>query len=290
VVASQREESDDEVERAAGGMKLEAGGRRMAVTFTEEKVPPRRCAEIVARLEKDRPACVTLACDPGSPGKAWAAALAGRSLPFVTAFVFDTAFQTVVRQRSNAIGDLAGVLEALPGLTRAFVTGNVQLSAVKHASLRALHLLGDPLKKAAFLGLGGCSFPALETLAIELAHESAPAKHDGLVAALRGLDAPALSALEIAGVEVAPFLDALAEGPLPASWRTLRVNGSVDDDDDLLAVLRGRAGALRALHRLGLPAGDMGEETMEAARALVPAVIDADEMPELLGPAAYEAW
>ena len=277
-------------DQLAGSVIFDQRDGRAKITFKGDEVPATCCAELVARLARDPPRSIEMACDLASPGKAWAAALAGRTFPSVEAFVFDTSFQTVARQARNAIGDVADVLAAFPALTRLFVTGDVALTPTRHEALRQLHLIGDPLERPALQALGACSFPALVTLAITVAHETAPGPHHGVAAALRSLAAPSVQVVHVDGVDVTRFLDALAETALPASWRTLSVRGSIDDEDRLIAVLEKRRGALGTLETLGLPGDEVSGETMAVMRDALPAVQETLRMPELLGPEAYQGW
>jgi hypothetical protein len=274
-----------------GIVTLDAARGRMTVTFTEDKVPRGLCAQIVARVAADAPSTIQVICDPGSPGKEWAAAMTGKSLPSLTSFIFDTHFQTVSRQRSNAFGDLAVVLAALPAVERVFASGKLALSPTEHARLSDLHLLGDPLGRDVIEALGRSSFPALETLALDLCSDRSPVAERAAPAALQSMKAPRLAEVHVSSLnDVTGFLRALTSGPLPPSWSELSLVGVVRDEDELIALLKERADVLRTLSALGLPLGAIAEESVEEATALIPALVDEKELSELLLPVTYEDW
>ncbi len=266
--------------------------RRATVTFQGAAVAPGLCARVFERIEKDAPRCVQVICDPASPGPAFAAAFAGRPLPSVEAFVFDTHFQTVTRQRDNACGDLATLLAALPSVTRVFATGKIVLTGTSHERLRELYLLGDPITAAAVHGLEACRFPALETLGLQLYSDAGIGAQGGVAALLPRLAAPLLRAVHVDAIsDVTRFLKELTASPLPATWRTLRFRGQIDDEDELLAVLKLRGPRLGTVARLGLPLVDnLSEDAIAAARKLLRCVVDSGEVPEVLSPATYEDW
>ncbi|MFT3764995.1 MAG: hypothetical protein QM820_05680 [Minicystis sp.] len=275
----------------AGVVKHDAARGRTVITFKGSKVPRGLCAKIAERLADDEPNRVQVICDPASPGRDFAAALAGKTLPSLRAFIFDTHFQTSTRQGENAFGDLAAILAAMPNVERAFTTGKLALSGATHANLRELYLLGDPIPRAVADGLGKCSFPALATLAVDLCSDTAPGPDAAFAAAIRALAAPRLSTVHVDSVEdVAAFLRALCAAPLPASWSSLSLGGMVHDEDELLATLKDHAEVLRPLETLGLPLGEMSEESVEAATELLPSVVDEGDLPELLLPSVYDEW
>jgi hypothetical protein len=265
----------------------------MTVTFNEDKVPRGLCAQIVARIAADAPSSVQFLCDPASPGKELAAAMTGKSLPSLTSFIFDTHFQTVARQHTNAFGDLAVVLAALPAVERVFASGKLALSPTSHERLSGLHLLGDPLKREVMEALGGSSFPALETLALSLSSESRPVAERAAPSALRSIKAPRLARVHVEGLsDVTAFLRALTNEPLPPSWSELYLAGFVPDEDKLIALLKERAGVLGSLSALWVPLEDEDaeEDADEEVTSLVPALVDETEFSELLLPVTYEDW
>lgn len=246
------------------------------ITFKDDKPLPRMCAQIVKRLRTTEPSWVQLICDPISPGDAFPKALAGKPIPSIKAFIFDTHFQTVTRQAENSLGDLANTWSALPSLERAFVTGDITLRATQHSALRELYILGDPLKPHAIRGLGASTFPALTTLALRLCSDAAPGPEGAAMTALRSITAPNLHTVHIDGItDVSRFLEDLTSEPLPPSLSTLCLNGTLDDEDDLLRVLKLRAPALAQLATLALPLSNE-LPTYAEAKAIVNAVTDLD--------------
>ena len=281
-----------EPDALAGIVKLDAERRRMRVVLRGAKVPRGLSALLVERIARDTPRSVQIVCDPAAPGKELAAALRAAPQPSVEAFIFDTESQTLARQAANAFGDLSDVLRALPSVERVFVTGDLSLSPVDHAKLGALYLLGDPLKQALFDGLARCRFPELATLALALCSDRGPGPDAAVTGALQALDAPRLSTVQIdALADVTAALDALARGPLPPSWRVLCLGGLLDDEDALLATLKRRKKALSGLTSLGLPLEDcLTDDAIAKVKALMPNVVDSEELSEPLLPAIYEAW
>jgi len=275
-----------------GVVKHDAASGRATVTFAGTKVPRGLCASIAARLAEVAPPCVQVICDHASPGKDFAAALARTPLPSIVGFVFDTHFQTLTRQRDNALGDLGVVLGALPAVERVFVSGKLALSASTHARLRELYLLGDPLGRDAIESLGRASFPALETLALALCSDGGPGPDSAAAAALRALAAPRLARVHVDAIDdVTAFLRALAREPLPPSWTSLSLGGTVRDEDDLLAALKDLAGVLCPLAVLGLPLSDnVSASAIAEASALLPGLVDEGELPEVLLPSTYDEW
>lgn len=296
VVAEVRE-PDGEPAPAAGdpvasAIQLDRARSRATVTFKGAEVARGLCAGIVARLAADAPRSVQLICDRASPGQAFSDALAGTSLPSVEAFVFDTHFQTVTRQRESSCGDLAAVLAALPSVSRLFATGQSTLAEATHAQLRELCLLGDPISRPTAAALGASRFPALETVALQLCSDAGPGPDRAVAAALRSLVAPALRVIHVDCIDdVTAFLQALTASPLPGSWRTLRLGGVVDDEDELLGLLAERAPTLRGLDVLALPLADnLSEEGIAKVRAQLPSLVDIGEVPAMVLPARYDAW
>lgn len=276
----------------AGCVAWDAERRKMTVTFKGHEVPRGLCARLVERILERAPATIQMICDVASPGAAFTAALAGKALPSVTSFIFDTHFQTLTRQRENAIGDLARVLAALPKVERVFASGALALSPTRHDKLRELYLLGDPLEPALVKALGASTFPSLELLALDLCSDDGPGPDRATVAALRSLTAPALRTVHVSDIEDArSFLEALAAEPLPASWSSLCLRGSLDDEDALLASLKRLAPALQPLEELGLSMSEyLSQDAVPRAKELVRAAVASDEMPELRLPDVYLDW
>jgi hypothetical protein len=90
---------------------------------------------------------------------------------------------------------------------------------------------------------------------------------------------------------VTRFLAELTERPLPASWATLYVRGSLGDEDELLALLRARAPALGSVALLGLPLADeLSEDGIAEAKALLPQLAAVSDLPDFWPSDACEAW
>lgn len=262
---------------------------RLRVTF---KTDARGLSDkIVACAAAKSPLCLRIACDPSSPGPAFAQAVAATTLPSVRRFVFDTHFQTLDRQRSNSIGDLTDLLAGLPALEQAFLSGELMLRPCTHTSVRDLFLLGDPLMPSTLSALGRCTFPSLERLGLALQHEQGGSDRQA-VKAIHGVEAEVLGAVHVAGVaDITAFLTALLARPLSTGWSLLHVNGTITDEDGLLGFLESHAVSLRRLETLALPLCDyLSSEADERARALVPGLVDCEERTDPFLPATYEAW
>jgi hypothetical protein len=266
--------------------------RRLRCVFTDDPGVRVRC-DVLHDVAVAREAVgLQLVCDPASPGNALAVALTERPLPRVRSFVFDTPFQTVTRQRDNSPGRLDLVLQGLPALESAYVTGDVDLRGCRHPRLKHLHLLGDPLPAGALVGLGESEFPALERLVLCLSRDDVPVDTPDVVRALRRLRAPALRHVYLSGSDdLVGLIDELCMGPLPAPWTILSVEGVLRDEDDLLDVLRARADVLGRLGRLALPlVDDLSDDAAERVVEILPRIIDRDELPDQLLPSVYEEW
>ena len=270
--------------------KIERDGDKWTLTFmgdADEPISQKLAGALVARIGTDAPRRVQLVCDFAAPKRAWERALQGVQLPSVAAFIFDTPFQTQTRQDENSIGDLAAVLRACPNLRDFFATGALSLSPVAHASLRALHLLGNPLTRTLAQGLGGCAFPGLGRLVLSLTADGEAAREASFVAALRTLQAPRLRALHLEGVDdAADTLARLLGQGLPPALKELSLRGPCDLDA-LRPVLTQHADALRTLETLGI---DTEDDLSEEEQARWPLVRDADAFHELTLPAVYEGW
>lgn len=272
--------------------KIELAEGRWTLTFrgdVDEKISAELASALVARMVAAAPRCVRIVCDFASPRQAWAQALAGVQLPSLESFILDTHFQSQTRQSANSIGDLAAVLRAGPNLSNLFATGALALSAGTHPSLRALHLLGDPLSRGLLQGLGGSDLPALERLVLSLCSDSGRAEQDALLDALHTLRAPQLRELHLTGLtDVVSFLDRLASRALPPALNVLSVAGAPFELDDLQRVLALRADALRTLSTLGLETKN--NEDLAAARTHGPSLCDARPWRDTTLPSAYASW
>jgi hypothetical protein len=263
---------------------------RACLDFEEGPVSPAECLEIVARLATAAPSSIDYIRNREVPGGLFGAALAGKALPSVKALVSTTLFDRAPWECPKVLDDLADVVAALPNLERAFAEGEFMLREANHGCLRELYLRGDPLSPGTVAALGGGSLPVLSTLGLSLGEEHGL---DGSVAAaLRSLAAPCLCAVHIAKLtNVTRFLVELTERTLPAWWATLLLDGSVGDEDELLAVLRERASALRSLVTLGLPlADDLSEGGVAEAKALLPSVVEISDFPDVFTPEATDDW
>jgi predicted DNA-binding WGR domain protein len=296
-IAEVTEVADDSEDAVAADDQFEVNPNkdgRWMVTFRGKRViAAGQCEKILGRLARDAPRVVHIACDLASPGAQWANAIAERRLASVDALVFDTDFQSQTRQSVNSIGDLAATLDAMPSLTRLFVTGGSPMSRASHAALRELHLLGDPLSPALLSALGAAELPALERLVLSLVHEAAPG-HDLAVAAaaaVRAVRAPRLRELHVGGIpDVAAFVAALAAPASAVPWKVLSVSG-ITEDAPLLAAIDAHAGWLARLDAIGLPLVDeLSSEAEELVRARLPQARDIEEwLPQFL-PSAYKDW
>lgn len=264
---------------------------RLRCVFADDDGVRVRCEALAAVAGAREAVGLHFVCDPAIPGPALSAALA-QPLPKIRSFIFDNPFQTITRQYANSPGRLDQVLQALPALESAYVTGAAELQPCRHLRLKHLHLLGDPLSPAALAGLAGCDFPALERLVLCLSRDAEPAPVAAVVRALRGLRAPSLHHIYISGSDdLVALVDELCDRELPAPWTILSLEGILRDEDDLLAVLEARAASLGRLGRLALPlVDDLSDDAAERALALVPRLIDRDELPDQLLPSVYEEW
>lgn len=245
--------------------------------------------EILLRAAAHHAGFMQVLCDPQSPDRTLSAALRRHPLQDLHTFVFDTHFQTVTRQRQNRCGPLDELLAGLPHLERLFVTGDLELAApVHHDELGELYLLADPLGPRLLDTLARCQLPALEVLGLKLCADAPAPPVDAVVAALHGLHAPNLRIVELDGTaDLVALLAALADRPLPPSWDTLRVYGSITDEDALLALLASKAHVFSTLGEFGLPLDDISWGAADRARELIPELCDAEDLPARLGPELY---
>ncbi len=266
---------------------------RCTITFkgsADKPVPAAVCEGLVVKIEKDAPTAVQLICDFGFPKHSWEHALAGKRLPSVEAFIFDTHFQSQTRQRKNSIGDLAGVLDSLPGLQRFFATGDLELTASSHPTLSALHLVGSPLAPSVISAIGASKLPALERLVLSLASDSRKTDDAAVLEALLALKAPKLREIHLNSItDVPSFVEQLALRGLPRSLKILSLCGTSEGaypNDVLHQKLQKHAAALGALQSLCLALDD----DLPSLRAAFPFVSGQDEHGDLFLPKAYEGW
>jgi hypothetical protein len=292
-VVERREVADGEVEPIADPMlrlfRYDAARGRAKVVLSEGPVSPEQITEIVARLAATTPACLDYwREDDDIPAGLFSAALAGTALPSVKDFVFGT--YTDTEHDRPPIEDLADFFAALPNLRRADTWGRFALREARHGGLVELRLEGRPLFAGPVAALGEGSLPALATLDVVLGKDHGLDR--AIAAALRSLDAPRLRTVEVAGLaDVTRFLAELTGRPLPPSWETLYVQGSVGDEDELLAVLRDRAPALGSVALLALPLADeLSEGGIAGAKALLPQLADVGDLPALWPRGASDAW
>jgi predicted DNA-binding WGR domain protein len=296
-VAEVAEVADDSEDAVAADDQFEVNPNkdgRWLVTFRGKRViAAGQCEKILDRIARDAPRVLHIACDLASPGAQWTNAIAGRRLASVDALVFDTDFQSQTRQSVNSLGDLAATLDAMPSLTRMFVTGGSLLSRASHPALRELHLLGDPLSPALLSALGAAELPGLERLVLSLVHEAAPGDDvaAAAAAAVRAVRAPRLREVHVSGVvEVAAFLAALAAAARAVPWKVLSVSGTTEDAP-MLAAIDAHAAWLSRLDAIGLPLVDeLSSEAEEQVRARLPQVRDIEDWHPLFLPSAYKDW
>jgi hypothetical protein len=270
--------------------EIEEKDGRLTITFRGEgPVPDEDCAALVGRIARDAPRRVQLVCDFASPGGTWTRALVGHSLPSLRAFIFDTFFQTLTRQRENSIGDLAAVLAASPELERVFAAGALELTPCTHASLRQLHALGDPISESFLHALAKCELPQLERLVLQLSSDAEPGRMDAVT--LLSLSAPRLREIYVGGLgDVTSALEALAKKGIPKGWKELALVGDLDEDE-LLETLEKHRSAFGSLDVLALPLEDlMSTDGQETAKGLAKCVQDSEGLSEKTLPAIYADW
>jgi len=249
------------------------------------------CAHAISELERAAPRAVVIRCDIQSPGLLWAEGIAGRALPSVACFVFDTDFQTVTRQAENSLGDLSPTFEAMPNLKRAFLSGDLQFTRrLRCENLEEITLQGSPLNPGVVTMLHTAHLPKLERLTLGLAGESTSLCTDAEAA-----DAVVHSGAKEVFVDglrdLAAFLRQLGERGVPPALRSLMLGGGTNtEEDDLVAVLSQHAAAFANVS-LGLRIEDLlTEEAETRMRAKIPTLADLDDAHELLLPQAYSAW
>ena len=269
------------------GLEIEMGEERCTVTFTEPKI---ELSELFSRIKRERPTSVHLRCDPVTPGEGWAKEVSGQRFSSVEALIFDTEFQTPIRQARFSLGDLAKTFAAFPSLQRAFFSGASPLSTCRHDLLRELTLLGDPLDNQSQLaGLSRSHFPVLERLVLGLCVEAEPIDGQVVAAAIAKADAPALSRVTVTGLtNLAPTLEALITAF--SDLKLLSLSGSVDEDA-LLSCAKTHVARLRNIDTLALSCEDeLSTEAMAQLRALLPNLRDTTELASPTLPEVYKAW
>lgn len=256
-----------------------------------EDVGAPSCAHAISELERAAPRAVVVRCDLGSPGTLWSEGIAGRSLPSVECFVFDTDFQTVTRQAENSLGDLSATFEAMPNLKRAFLSGNLEFTRrLRCEHLEEITLQGSPLNAGVVTMLHTAHLPKLERLTLGLASESTSLCTDAEAA-----DAVVHSGAKEVFVDglrdLAAFLRQLGERGVPPALRSLMLGGGTNtEEDDLVAVLSQHAAAFANVS-LGLRIEDLlTEEAESRMRAKIPTLADLEDAHELLLPQAYSTW
>lgn len=271
--------------------KWDADRGRLEITF-KDTADRNYCAAVIERVVELQPRVLHLLCDPQSPGETFADALLSATLDSVEVLILDTYWQTIARQRRNYFGDLAELFEAMPRLQKAFITGAIKASPFAHSRLRELYLLGDPIPDVSVAALADSQLPSLEVLGLTLAADTGPVEAEPLKAALAGLVAPKLREVVVDGLEgIVAFLGAGALPPTLSDGGVLILGGEIEDEDALLAALRVHKDALSGLSKLALPLGDaVSIDGDTAARALVPGVVDTDEMNRSMLPDIYLEW
>ncbi|HPH66220.1 MAG TPA: WGR domain-containing protein [Kofleriaceae bacterium] len=258
----------------------------LRISFEPEcKLTKKACTAIVGEIAAQAPRTVHVQGDVELPGTAWAKGLTGKVLPSVRDFIFDIEFLSPGQQNSFSLGDLQATFDAMPALERCFLVGDLAIQADgTHAALRQLHLVGAPLKPEFLLGIASWKLPALELLALSLASDGEGA--DDAALAICASKRPALRALHLNGLtNVGAALDALLGAKGLHACVELRVEGRVDDDDDLFAVLERHSRRVGELKTLGLPL--RGRTQAPRLKALGPMVRDLSELPALT---TYHAW
>lgn len=258
------------------------------ISFDHGPVSPAACLEVVARVMGAAPAGIDYVRRGDIPGGHLGAALAGQALPSVKSLVHTVQAADGGRW-SEALNDVAVLISAFPNLERVFAKGRFALSRPSHDRLRELYLCSEAFSPASLMALARAALPALATLGLSL--KGSPLLARTAATALTGGSLPRLRAVMVTGLtEVTPFLANLVRR-WPASWESLHLQGSVGDEDELLAVLGERAPALRSLSALGLPLSNhVSEGAIAKAKALVPSLVDTSELPDLLSLDRIEAW
>jgi hypothetical protein len=240
--------------------------------------------KVIARIEKERPR--TLAIDfylLAPPDERFSQAFIGSSLPSVRRLLMSSVW--VCQRRTYQYGDLAHVLKAMPSLRHAFITGDLVLTPLCHASIRALYLEGDPIRSSTMEALGQCSFPRLETLAVTLCEQDTLAGLDeAAAAALAAVHAPMLDSIDVNGIQnITRFLERFASSGFGRSVRTLCLDGNIDDEDALLETLAQYASAFESLELLALPLIDQVSScAVSRAKDLVKCFVDRSNVPSPL--------
>jgi hypothetical protein len=231
-------------------LNFNAARKRMDIEFHEPSSPEALQA-IATRLRQDGARCVRAMVAFGWRVSHWrdprhVAGLDRILIPPVESFIFDDG-ETIPRQSFNTVGDAGELLEAAPGLKRAFIVGCSTMRKMRHQYLRELYLGGNPLDSSVLPALGASRFSALETLAILQEQWGGSISVDELVTSLRAIDAPRLSEVYVEGAPVIELLTAIGTAPL--RWNLCIGDHCFDDVERLFQILRQhdtlRAGKLR---------------------------------------------
>ena len=269
------------------GLEIEMGDERCTVTFAE---PKPELSELFSRLKRERPSSLHLRCDPVTPGEVWAKEVAGQRFSSIEGLIFDTEFQSPIRQARFSLGDLSKTFAAFPSLKRAFFSGASPMSTCRHELLRELTLLGDPLDDETQLaGLGRSHFPVLERLVLGLCVEADPIDGPAVVAAIAKIDAPALSRVVITGLaDVTPVLDGLITAF--SDLKLLSLSGSMEEEA-LVRCVKAHTQRLRHIDTLALSCDDeLSSDGVAELRALLPNLRDTTGLPSSTQPEAYRTW
>jgi hypothetical protein len=225
--------------------------------------------------------------------------------PSLESFIFDMPVETVSRQAYNTVGDFCDVLAACPMLTRAFLTGCSQMRKTRHAHLRELYLMGNPLDPSIISGLAASQFPALEKLVlkgvpgIDEFHEypehtisqypalrsqvdKAVSQMEELAACLRAIEAPGVE-VYIDCEPVLRFLTIIGRAALPCNLCVRHTH--FDDVDGLLGVIQ-QHDALRS-GKLRLDSEKFFDSEVAQLKELG---VTLEDSTHLFSPSAYDDW
>lgn len=196
--------------------------------------------------------------------------------------VIDAYDNTNTRQATCAIGDLAPAVNALAGLQRLFVIGDVLFSGpLKAPSLTRLSLLGDPLDPDAVRALAESELPMLLELELGLVSEAALPEASIVALAVVIATHPGLERLHVRGPHAAEVLAVLDEGACP---RRVEIDGAIGDEAELVEEAeRLASGALREL------AVDLSELDEDTVARLAKAGLKVSAVEDAFTPEAYGA-
>jgi hypothetical protein len=272
----------DEVPHVDVGRDLtiafDAETRRMTAYFEDADAPPSKemFAALHACLRRREPRSLHVATEGDWQGLELAQTL----VPSIEAFIFD--WQTAARQARCLVGDIAHILAACPSLTHACVCGGSSFSAIRHESLRELHLMGAPLHPSILPAVAACDFPALETLALSQ-EDSSHLSVDEVVQVLGAIRAPRLAEVRLDGVSTLEVMDAVGAAAPP--WTLIIIDVNFDFVEETLEILERRP-ALRGKLRLASEVL-FGEEVDQLAAAGAVATAD---WRRLIPPNVYGNW